>query len=333
MAWLRSKKRTIDLGKDIDVKCTDKKTSMDNGEYRYQPVENRPTPSNNNGNNNSSSNSNDNSNNSNNNSNNSNKNSLDSNFMNGIISTSPCVVDTNNSKFFQNEDVSNGEFMTIYDDDNIVNNDDKINNDGKTDDKNGKDSVDNEINGENSDTSINCDGKVEVKETNNLRKLSDISIGDSDSTLPSLSPTHNHSIDDSITLSFPNSDNEDDHHTYNKYKDDNEKICEEDQEEHDEERRDSFAEYTLNLKNKQNFNKPRHSLDSQIALLPLQLKSSLKVNSFDSLNESEEEDYYGEMKPISKKKSISWASDLETIHEFEKIKGRRLSLSSLFKKL
>lgn len=78
--------------------------------------------------------------------------------------------------------------------------------------------------------------------------------------------------------------------------------------------------------------KPRCSLDSRMQGL---LKSTTKGRtsshqSVSSISECDEDDLHMERKP---RKSISWAEDLESIHEFEKIKPRRMSLVNLFKKL
>ena len=87
------------------------------------------------------------------------------------------------------------------------------------------------------------------------------------------------------------------------------------------------------MKFKKNINRPRHSLDSQIELLSGYKKShGMEMCSLNSLSEEGNDDDQELTGLPQKKKSISWASDLETIHEFQKIKGRRLSLSSLFKK-
>ena len=106
-----------------------------------------------------------------------------------------------------------------------------------------------------------------------------------------------------------------------------------------EELRDYYSDENMNKLTTASYrrlHKQRHSLDSQLELLP-NYHPSLEF-----LNETCEEDdgnvsddsgvVKDDPKPPQKKKSISWASDLETIHEFQKIKGRRLSLSSLFKK-
>jgi hypothetical protein len=105
--------------------------------------------------------------------------------------------------------------------------------------------------------------------------------------------------------------------------------------EEDDENRDFFSDQNMNdIKFKKNLNKPRHSLDSQIELLSGYKKAhGMKVCSLESLGEEENDTEQPELNGLpQKKKSISWASDLETIHEFQKIKGRRLSLSSIFKK-
>lgn len=104
-----------------------------------------------------------------------------------------------------------------------------------------------------------------------------------------------------------------------------------------EEERDIYSDENRNIIKYHNkyMGKPRHSLDSQLELLP---KREPKISSLDSLNEDEDLndsrnlDERNNTDVPQKKKSISWASDLETIHEFHKIKGRRLSLSALFKK-
>lgn len=125
---------------------------------------------------------------------------------------------------------------------------------------------------------------------------------------------------------------EDDKYSHNK-------DCHSDQsEEHDgdEEERDIYSDENRNIITYQKYmGRPRHSLDSQLELLPK--SNNPKMSSLDSLNE--DGDLNGSMDineqsntAPQKKKSISWASDLETIHEFHKIKGRKLSLSALFKK-
>ena len=102
-----------------------------------------------------------------------------------------------------------------------------------------------------------------------------------------------------------------------------------------EEERDLYSDGNRNIIHFQKYiSKPRHSLDSQLELLP---KCSPKVVSLDSLSEDGDNELRGvheqeHLNAQQKKKSISWASDLETIHEFHRIKGRRLSLSALFKK-
>ena len=75
----------------------------------------------------------------------------------------------------------------------------------------------------------------------------------------------------------------------------------------------------------------RLSLDSQITNISKYRslrKDSSRLYSLPELNEPE-----GFSANTKQRKSISWAEDLETVHEFEKIKGRKLSLSSLFKKM
>ena len=75
----------------------------------------------------------------------------------------------------------------------------------------------------------------------------------------------------------------------------------------------------------------RLSLDSQITNISKYRslrKDSNRLFSLPELNEPE-----GLSANTKQRKSISWAEDLETVHEFEKIKGRKLSLSSLFKKM
>ena len=75
----------------------------------------------------------------------------------------------------------------------------------------------------------------------------------------------------------------------------------------------------------------RLSLDSQIKNISKYRslrKDSSRLYSLPELNEPE-----GFSANTKQRKSISWAEDLETVHEFEKIKGRKLSLSSLFKKM
>ena len=75
----------------------------------------------------------------------------------------------------------------------------------------------------------------------------------------------------------------------------------------------------------------RLSLDSQITNISKYRslrKDSNRLFSLSELNEPE-----GLSANTKQRKSISWAEDLETVHEFEKIKGRKLSLSSLFKKM
>ena len=75
----------------------------------------------------------------------------------------------------------------------------------------------------------------------------------------------------------------------------------------------------------------RLSLDSQITNISKYRslrKDSSRLYSLPELNEPES--FSANTK---QRKSISWAEDLETVHEFEKIKGRKLSLSSLFKKM
>ena len=75
----------------------------------------------------------------------------------------------------------------------------------------------------------------------------------------------------------------------------------------------------------------RLTLDSQITKISKYRslrKDSSRLYSLPELNEPE-----GFSANTKQRKSISWAEDLETVHEFEKIKGRKLSLSSLFKKM
>eukprot|EP00111_Clytia_hemisphaerica_P002575 TCONS_00007337-protein len=114
----------------------------------------------------------------------------------------------------------------------------------------------------------------------------------------------------------------------------------ENESENDEERaelRDYYSDENMNkittASYRRNLHRQRHSLDSQLELLPNYHPSLGYLNEEDDGNISDDSGVVkDEPKPPQKKKSISWASDLETIHEFQKIKGRRLSLSSLFKK-
>ena len=77
--------------------------------------------------------------------------------------------------------------------------------------------------------------------------------------------------------------------------------------------------------------KPRYSLDSQMAGL---LKSP-NASRMTRLSESaiSEDEVDNVTLPPRPRKSISWAEDLESVHEFEKLKPRRLSLANLFKKI
>ena len=75
----------------------------------------------------------------------------------------------------------------------------------------------------------------------------------------------------------------------------------------------------------------RLSLDSQITNISKNRSLRKDNNRLYSLPELSEHE--GLSANTKQRKSISWAEDLETIHEFEKIKGRKLSLSSLFKKI
>ena len=80
--------------------------------------------------------------------------------------------------------------------------------------------------------------------------------------------------------------------------------------------------------------KPRRSLDSQMNILSQYSKLQMAAMTYgrESLPELEEIDEFDTGNNKQDRKSISWAEDLETIHEFEKIKARRMSLSALFKK-
>ena len=104
------------------------------------------------------------------------------------------------------------------------------------------------------------------------------------------------------------------------------------------EEEDFYSDENMNIiKMERYMNKPRHSLDSQLELLPTKKCIQPAVTSLESLSEDGDDAplYYHQTDTLSvpqKKKSISWASDLETIHEFHRIKGRRLSLTALFKK-
>lgn len=75
----------------------------------------------------------------------------------------------------------------------------------------------------------------------------------------------------------------------------------------------------------------RLSLDSQMTNISKSRSLRKDNNRLYSLPELNEHD--GLSTNTKQRKSISWAEDLETVHEFEKIKGRKLSLSSLFKKV
>lgn len=70
---------------------------------------------------------------------------------------------------------------------------------------------------------------------------------------------------------------------------------------------------------------PRLSLDSKIGMIT--------TSEIDILNVLPKLREQCETPETKQRKSISWAEDLETVHEIEKIKTRRISLSALFKKL
>lgn len=224
---------------------------------------------------------------------------LDSTFMNGVISTSPCVT---TNKLLEKKD-SSLELL----------------------DERSKKEECHPLGSESEQYTL--PGEIAITEQEQLsheQKLSEITIDDDSDSSRSCSPALEHNIDNELTLSF---------HSYiadkrKKIKNLDE-ISSSDDEGGKDEERDSFSEHDLHFQTRKNFNRTRHSLDSQMPLLPQKYKSNLKGTSLDSLHEDEIDKSI--TRPL-KKKSISWASDLETVHEFEKIKGRRLSLSSLFRK-
>lgn len=366
MAWLRNKKRTLDLSATNNtekkvVKNSTRKHSMNDGHYKNVQSESISNDNNKHTNNifeactsnnkidnssnicsNNSSNDSNTQNNSTNTTNDvssdfvptatpytNNKDANDSNrlespkFMNGVLSTSPCAAVESGDLLTENENIP--ELSSVYGEETR-----------KIDAKQGLDINKNVNNIEITSTYTQEEDIILAKRTEisheQEESLSEMYIDDSDSSR-SLSPVLDHSIDENVNIAFHSflvgKDDDD-------IKDENVNINEEEGDDDSEnEMRDSFSELTLkSFQIGKNFNRVRHSLDSQMALLPNKLKSNLKVNSTVSLDErNEETDDDEEEEPKTlKKKSISWASNLETVHEFEKIKGRKLSLSSLFRK-